>query len=307
MPDQITATLLGSINNGLTLAYNSQLYAAPGIYKKFSLDGKSTGAAEVYPRLDMLSGLREWIGPREVQSLSQRSFTITNRTFEQTIAIKRTDMEDDKYGMYSVVAAEMGQNAGRFPDLLMAQLLAMGTTTLWDGASYFFDPSSHVNYTNAGVQTTAANYVAGAYPIWYLMDTTRVLKPTIFQERVPFTLTARFNPDDPAVFDNDEFQWGTRGRCNAGFGLWQLIYASTQEMTAQNLLAARTAMASLRRPDGAPMGILPNKLMTGSSLIGRANAYYKSPLIANDPLTPTVLIENDVVGMFEPIENVWLN
>lgn len=308
MPDIITPTLLGSINNGLSLAFNSQLFAAEGIYKQFAFDATSTGAAEVYPRLDMLMGLREWIGPREVQNLTQRSFTISNRLFEQTISVKRTDLEDDKYGIYGPIASEMGQAAGRFPDLLMAQLLASGTSTLWgDGTAYFFDPAGHSNYSNAGVPTTTFNYVSGAYPGWYLIDTTRVLKPTIFQTRVPFSLTARFNPDDPAVWENDEFQWGTRGRCNAGFGLWQLIFYSTQEMTPANLLAARTQMAMLRRPDGAPMGIKPNKLMVGSSLIARANAYFKNTLVANDPLAPTTLVENDIVGMFEPIENVWMN
>ena len=307
MPTQITASMLGSINNGLTLAFNTQLYAAASVFRRFTFEAPSDGPAEVYPRLDMLRGIREFIGPRQVQSLTQSSFTITNRTFEQTIGIKRADIEDDRYGIYSPVAAQMGQTAARFPDLLVTQLMKVGTTTkIYDGQNFF--DLAHPSFDANGNPATVANVsAAGGQPGWYLIDTSQVLQPFIYQNRIPFSLVSRFNPDDPSVFDNDEFLWGTRGRCNAGFGLWQLAYYSTQPMTPANLVAARTAMALIRRPDGTPMGITPNLLVVGSALYPRAKAYYTNNLIANDPTTPTTLIENDIIGMFEPLEFKWLN
>jgi phage major head subunit gpT-like protein len=302
----ITATLLGSINNGLNLAFNSQLYEAESVFRNFAYTASSEGDTEVYPRLDQLKGIREWIGPREVQQLTQSSFSIKNRKFEQTIAVQRTDIEDDKYGIYNVVADEMGRTARHLPDLLMAQLITTGTTTICSDGQYFFS-TGHPNYTSTGAATTVSNYASGSSPGWYLIDSSRSLKPFIFQQRIPFDLVTRFNPDDPSVFDNDEFLWGTRGRMNVGFGLWQLAYYSQQPFNITNLVAARTAMALIRRPDGTPMGITPDMVVVPSTLFPLANAYYTDGLVGSDPSTPTTLIQNSVRNMFKPIEYKWLN
>ena len=63
MATQISFPVLQSINNGVNTAFNDQLFAAEPVWKKagFVFEATSTGAAEVYPRLDMLKGLREWI------------------------------------------------------------------------------------------------------------------------------------------------------------------------------------------------------------------------------------------------------
>lgn len=55
--------------------------------------------------------------------------------------------------------------------------------------------------------------------VWYLCDTAGE-RPLIFQERYAPDLILRTNPDDPHVFDMDEFLMGTRARGVAGFGLW---------------------------------------------------------------------------------------
>lgn len=305
MPD-ITAPLLGSINNGLTLTFNTQLYAAKSIYKRFTYDATSTGTDEIYPSMDLIGGVREWFGARLEQELGNHSFTIKNRKFEQTIGVKHEDIEDDKYGLYTPIAAEIGRSAAEFPDLLVAALMKSGITTAGYDNQNFYDVA-HPNYDSSGNPSTLANYTSGSSPGWYLVDNSRMLKPFIHQTRIPFGLTTRFNPDDPSVFDNDKFLWGTRGRMNAGFGLWQLTYFSQAPMTQANLLAARTAMAQIRRPDGTPMGICPTLLVVPTTLWAQANSYYVNGLVANDPTTPTVLVENQIKGFFEPLENPWLN
>lgn len=306
MPIQITSAVLGSIDNGLSTAFNTQLYAAASIYKQFCYDASSEGAEEVYPRLDMLPGIREWIGARQVKTLTESQFSIKNRTFEQTIEISRDKIEDDKYGLFSVVAQEMGANAARFPDLLVAQIMKAGTAQKTIDGQYFFDVD-HQSWDANGNATVASNFTDGSGPGWFLIDNSRVLKPFIFQTRVPFSLVTRFNPEDPSVFDNNAFVWGTRGRCNAGYGLWQLAYYSKADLTPANLIAARTAMANLRRPDGSPMGIQPGLLVVPSTLFPRAKSLYEADLIAADGSNPQTLVQNDVVNMFKPLENPWLN
>jgi phage major head subunit gpT-like protein len=310
---QITVPVLQSINDGVNLAYNSQLWAAKSVYPAFTFEAPSTGDAEVYPRLDMLSGLREWIGDRVAKQLSLVTFRIVNRLFEETIAVQRTDIEDDKYGFLTPIAQQLGENAARFPDLLVAQLLLAGhTTPCYDGQNFF--DTAHPSFTSSGGATTLANYASGSSPVWYLFDTSRVLKPVIFQKRKPFEIIPKFSPTDPNVFWSKEFEWGVDGRCNVGFGIWQLGFMSTQPLTDVNLLAARALMASYRRPDGAPMGIMPDLLVTGSANYPTAKALYENEFIPGATsiadyggTAPASLVPNIVKGMFKPLENQWLN
>ena len=62
---------------------------------------------------------------------------------------------------------------------------------------------------------------------WYLMDLSKPIKPFLFQPRVAPELVARFNPQDPAVFDQDVFIWGCRARYAAGFSLPYLCSRNT--------------------------------------------------------------------------------
>jgi phage major head subunit gpT-like protein len=62
---------------------------------------------------------------------------------------------------------------------------------------------------------------------WYLADLSKPIKPFLFQTRVAPELVARFNPQDPQVFDLDEFIWGARARYNAGYTLPYLCSRNT--------------------------------------------------------------------------------
>jgi phage major head subunit gpT-like protein len=307
----ITFPLLQSINDGVSLSFNSQLYAATSLYKNWSFDATSTGAAEVYPRLDMIGGLREWIGARQVKSLSQETFTIPNKEFEETIGVLKTDIEDDKYGILTPIAQELGNNAARFPDLLTSKLFVAGhTTTIYDGQNFF--DTGHPNFdTNGNLTGTVANYQAGESTSWYLIDTTRILKPFIYQTRKPFQVIPKFSMTDENVFWNKEFEWGVDGRCNAGYGLWQLAFRSDAPLTLANLEAARATMASIRRADGSPMGIgqAGLTLVVPTSLFPNARAYCENMFLPpGDPLVGGAgTVGNTFMGLAKVLENPWLN
>jgi len=61
---------------------------------------------------------------------------------------------------------------------------------------------------------------------WYLMDTTRVIKPIILQINRPITLEAMDSAKDEAVFMRAAYRYGVDAEHNAGYGLWQLAYFS---------------------------------------------------------------------------------
>lgn len=62
---------------------------------------------------------------------------------------------------------------------------------------------------------------------WWLLDTSKPVKPFVFQERKApvFVSQTDMNADD--VFDKAEYKFGAEARGNAGYGLWQLCYGST--------------------------------------------------------------------------------
>lgn len=62
---------------------------------------------------------------------------------------------------------------------------------------------------------------------WYLLDTTRPLKPLVLQINKPIDFTAMDKADDEAVFTRAEFRYGLDSEDNAGYGLWQLAYKQT--------------------------------------------------------------------------------
>ena len=58
---------------------------------------------------------------------------------------------------------------------------------------------------------------------WYMLDTTKPMKPLIWVVREPVVTVPRMNENDPAVFDTHMFQWGQWARnCPA----WNLSFMS---------------------------------------------------------------------------------
>jgi phage major head subunit gpT-like protein len=62
---------------------------------------------------------------------------------------------------------------------------------------------------------------------WYLLDTTKPVKPYIYQDRKKPVFVQQTSMDSPTVFMEGVFLFGAEARAAAGFGHWQLAYGST--------------------------------------------------------------------------------
>lgn len=60
---------------------------------------------------------------------------------------------------------------------------------------------------------------------WFVLSTKGVMKPVILQSRTPIEFAA-LEADSESGFMRDEYVYGVRARYNAGYGLWQMAYAS---------------------------------------------------------------------------------
>lgn len=219
----------------------------------------STNKSNSYAWLKHMSGVREWIGDREIDELSGHTYTVENKSWEKTIAVLREDIADDQYGVYSMLAEDLGQTSRSHRSRLVWELLAAGEAGLgYDGVPFFSD----AHPTGDGVQS---NLIAGASAPWYVMDLSRTLKPVIFQLRQEMEIVALTNPEDPNVFFNKKFVWGADGRYAAGYGFWQTAVKSKAALTEENLAAARARMRGFTNDAGEPLAVMPTTLVVGVS------------------------------------------
>jgi phage major head subunit gpT-like protein len=304
----INSTNLNAMYTGFKTAFNTAFSGAETFYKRVAMVVTSSSREENYGWMNQQSGLREWIGDRVVKSLSLSSFTIKNRKFEDTIGVSREDIEDDRIGVLTPFVSEMGRAAAEHPDQLIAELLKTGFTAPCYDEQNFFDTDHPVGEGAAAVPVS--NMQDGAGAPWFLLDTSRAVRPLVFQQRVAPVFTALNRENDQNVFLDDEYLYGIRARANAGFGLWQLAYASKAELTPANYEAARAAMMAFKGDGGRPLGVKPNVLIVPPSLEGAAmrllnNGTRVENVDTGSGIVP-VALQNEWAKTAEPIITPWL-
>lgn len=265
----ITRASLAALNVAMTTAFNTRLTGVETTYGRIAMTVQSSTRHQAYPKLSEMGPMREWIGERYIERLEADGFVITNRKFEKAVGVPVDDISDDQYGIYTPLVSDMAQTAAELPDDLVWEQLEKGfNTTHYDG-QYFFD-TDHPVENEAGVEASVSNFQGGSGAAWYLIDDSRAIKPTIFQDREKANITPKTSLTDDNVFMQDEFLWGAKRRCAAGFGAWQLAYASKQTLNAANYALARAAMMSMRGHRGRKLNLKPKLLVVSPSLEGAA-------------------------------------
>lgn len=62
---------------------------------------------------------------------------------------------------------------------------------------------------------------------WFLLDTTKAVKPFIYQERKAPVFVEQTSADNDDVFNRKKFKFGAEARAAGGYGFWQLAIGST--------------------------------------------------------------------------------
>lgn len=261
----INAQNLDLVYKGFKGVYSDAYLKAEVNWDKIAMAVASTGSEETYGWIGQFPQLREWIGPRHITGLRAHGFTIKNRKFESTVSVPRDNISDDKVGVFKPAFSEMGHLAKTHPEDLVFALLAAGFETACFDGQNFFDTEHPVRDRN-DVVTTVSNMQSGSGAPWFLLDTSRSVRPIIWQEREAYDFRAMTDASNPHVFMNDEYVYGVRARVNAGFGLWQLAFGSKGTLDENNYAAARAAMMGFRTDGGRILGIRPNILVVPPSL-----------------------------------------
>ncbi len=261
----INGQVLDLAFKGFKTVFSDAYLETPANADKIAMTVPSVSRDETYGWLGQFPSMRKWVGPRNVKNLVANGFTIKNRKFESTLEIARDDISDDRLGIFKPMFAEMGQAARRHPEELVFNLLASGfATNCYDG-QFFFDVDHPVTDADGAVNLVS-NFQGGSGTAWYLLDTSRAIRPIIWQEREKYEFQQLTRTEDDYVFLNDKYLYGIRARVNAGYGLWQLAYGSKQTLNAANYAAARAAMMSFTADGGRKLGVSPTVLLVPPSL-----------------------------------------
>ncbi|MCO5065675.1 MAG: Mu-like prophage major head subunit gpT family protein [Rhizobiaceae bacterium] len=255
-----TAPNLNGLFKAFSVAFNKGLKETTNHYTKVAMTVPSSGASNNYGWLKDLPGIREWIGDRIIHDLSLSHYVVENRLYEETVSVRRTQIEDDQYGVFSPIFEKMGSDTARHPDKMVFELLASGFSTKCFDGQYFFDADHEVG------GESVSNVQTGDQPAWFLLDCSQSIKPMVWQERLPFSMARIDGENEQQVFFNDRYVYGVRGRSNAGYGLWQLAFGSKLALTPANYAAARAAMTGFRNDSGRPLGVTPTHLVVPPSL-----------------------------------------
>lgn len=154
---QDTARTLATLR-GLTAKFLMGIEAAKPYYPSKSTLFRSGGADEKYGGLGNVPGVREWIGDRVFNSLRGTDFTIKNKKWENSIAVEKDDIDDDRLGMYEPTFEQLGLEAMYHPDELMLDLQVAGTSQACMDGQYFYD-TDH-SWGDSGTQSNLLSPVA---------------------------------------------------------------------------------------------------------------------------------------------------
>jgi phage major head subunit gpT-like protein len=142
----------------LTQRFDNRLKSATPFYPQISTIIQSDGYDESYGMLGSMPGIREWLGDRQFKELRAGTFTITNKHWENSLLIKKTDLADDRMGLYGPLMEDLAIEAAYHPDELFFTALVNGETAACFDGQFFFD-TDH-SWGDSGTQDNDLTYAA---------------------------------------------------------------------------------------------------------------------------------------------------
>lgn len=301
----ITPALINALFTGFNASFQDGLNSVQSDFEKIATVVPSTTKSNTYGWLGKFPAFREWIGDRVINDLTAHGYSITNKKYETTVGVDRTDIEDDNIGTYSPIFNEAGRAAAIYPDEHTFGLLKEGTSTLCFDGQNFFD-TDHPVYPNTdgtGIPVPTSNLLtpaSGAVEPWYLLDTSRAIKPLIFQSRQKPVFKAMVADNDEAVFMRDVYRYGADARSNVGFGFWQMAVCSTKPLNKDNFEEAYDLMRSFKSDGGRPLNITPKLLVVPSVHRSAAKEVVGVARLASGA-------DNPNYNLVDVLDTAWLN
>lgn len=139
-------------------------------WSQIAMEIPSDTDEEVHSWIQQIPGVREWLGDRVLNAISEAGYRLKNRTFEDTVGVSKDRIADRKIAADAVLMRMLGYQFAKFPDRSIATELLAGYATrkCWDGKAFFatdhpVDPldaskGTFSNLNASGMGLTAANF-----------------------------------------------------------------------------------------------------------------------------------------------------
>ena len=126
------------LEDGLRTVFFEAMNATVGDYERIATIVPSSSDEEDYPWLGAVPMMREFKDERMPLGLLEHTYSIRNKTWESSVAVERSAIEDDKYGQIRIRIQSLAREAKRHVDELVFTLLKTGfATKCYDGKNFF--------------------------------------------------------------------------------------------------------------------------------------------------------------------------
>lgn len=273
----ITHGLLEALLTGYRATFQNGLAEAKTQFREISTVVDSTSKSNTYGWLGMMPEVREWVGSRVHNNIQTHGYAVINKLFESTVDIPRTDIEDDEIAVLKPVFENLGRRAEMNKDRLMFGLLKNGkSNACFDGQNFFDEHPVNSKHDGTGTNTMVKNFTEGTETPWYVLDCSGVIKPMLFQDRVPVEMTSVTDPSAGGdVYDKDIFSYGSRARYNGGYGFWQHAHMSQADLTEDALWDVIETMGELKGDGGIELAVNATHLVIPRRLERKATRILK--------------------------------
>lgn len=264
----ITPAVLSALYTGYKASFQRGLERAKPQWNQLATEVPSATRSNTYAWLSKFPKFSEWVGDRNLKSLGRSGYEIENKDWESSVAVDRNDIEDDQHGVYSMLFENMGEEAMTFPDEQVFALLADGFTATCHDGQYFFDSDHPINpeVDGSGAAATYSNLIAGAETPWFLLDTSKVIKPLILQSRKKAEFVTKTDPNtSDHVFIKKEYLYGVDCRLNVGYSFPQMAVGAQVVLDAAGFESAVTMLRSMETDGNKRLGMKPTLLVVGPS------------------------------------------
>lgn len=154
----INATILKTLFSVFKTRFMNAFAAHKNEHNAWWGTEKSDTETEDFPILLQSTGMREWLGDKNIKNVTADMLSLTNRDFEDTYGINKNKIEDNKAIKLSHIFAIMGVNAANLhPDIAFEALVANGK---WiDGKTFYSETRKY------GKKSTIVNYTEDAFSL----------------------------------------------------------------------------------------------------------------------------------------------
>jgi phage major head subunit gpT-like protein len=162
MPTQITPAVLAGVYQNFNTRFQAGLTSAPIWWNKLAMQIPSATAEELYAWMQKIPKMRQWVGNRVMNRLAADAYRLVNSDWEDSVAVEKNKIEDDRLAIFGKMFEMMGLQAGKWPDQQCTLLLKNFATNLCYDGLPFFDDNHPIDMNDSAAGVYDNNFTATA-------------------------------------------------------------------------------------------------------------------------------------------------